>query len=64
MECPNCNHGTIVLECKLNSEGLNLRRRQCVNCLTRYKTIEIVKYTIKQRKSKNAKHNNSQTITN
>lgn len=42
MECPNCNHITVVLETRLNKDGLNLRRRQCIKCYAKYKTIEII----------------------
>lgn len=42
MECPICQAKTKEIDHRYTSTGVYYRRRECVECLTRFSTYEIV----------------------
>jgi hypothetical protein len=43
MKCPICNHKTITLDVRASKKGYTTYRRlECVECLTQFKTTEII----------------------
>lgn len=44
MKCPICNAETKVLQSRLHKHGMR-RRRECIECLTRFSTKETLIFT-------------------
>ncbi|WP_456236255.1 NrdR family transcriptional regulator [Amphibacillus xylanus] len=45
MKCPVCNNKTRITNSRSVANTRTRRMRECVDCLTRFKTIEIMEYT-------------------
>ena len=43
MNCPICNHKTIVIDSRLQINKIK-RRRECTECMTRFNTYEELDY--------------------
>lgn len=45
MKCPVCNNKTKVIGSRSVSPSRKRRTRECAECLTRFKTIELMDYS-------------------